>query len=98
MRDDLPEEQIIAPGEFTQYIHPDYDACNSNNDQMIIVLDEDITTVDPVKIDIDGSITDALMADDPLQVIGWGATDVDENGDSINNADILMEVEVGFVS
>ena len=97
MHDTLPPEQVIAPGAFTQYVHPDYDACTSNNDQMIIVLDEDITTIDPVDIDIDGTITDALMADDPLQVIGWGATDVNQNGRSIIPSNILMEVEVGFI-
>lgn len=96
MLDTLPSEQVIAPGGFTQYIHPDYDACSSDNDQMIILLKENITTIDPVKIDIDGSITTSLMEGDPLQVIGWGRTDFDQNGDPIYS-DILMGVDVGFI-
>ena len=96
MHDKLPTEQVIAPDDFIQYIHPDYDACSTDNDQMIILLKENITTIDPVKIDIDGSITNNLTEGDPLQVIGWGRTDFDQNGDPINS-DILMEVEVDFI-
>ena len=71
MLDTLPPEQVIAPGNFIQYIHPDYDACSTDNDQMIILLKENITTIDPIDIDIDGTIATSLMEGDPLQVIGW---------------------------
>lgn len=91
----LPADQIFTASEYEEMFHPDYDSTTDNLDQAFLKLSRTVTTISPVQIDdFSGTITDALVQGDPLQVIGWGDT---MPGDTDSSSDILMEATVGFV-
>ena len=81
----LPADQKFNPGDYRVYAHPDYDPCSDEHDQMIMKLNRAVASIDPVKLDLDGTIT-SLTKGDPLQAIGWGDT---ETGNSVPIACVI---------
>ncbi|EJK47790.1 hypothetical protein THAOC_33472 [Thalassiosira oceanica] len=73
--------------------HPNYESDTTNNDYMLIFLDEPVS-VDNVKF---ASVTDNFVgANEAVTVVGWGDIDIDLDEEEL--PDELQEVEVFTIS
>ncbi|EJK64760.1 hypothetical protein THAOC_14473, partial [Thalassiosira oceanica] len=92
-RHDHGDRDGEAIGVKKELKHPDYESDTTNNDFMLIFLDEPVS-VDNVKF---ASVTDNFVGvSEAVTVVGWGDTDIDLDEEEL--ADELQEVEVYTIS
>lgn len=99
--DPLDAGALVVNG-ISAIVHPDYrpdpnTSGNVNdNDMALLKLATPVTTITPVTL-IEGSTTD-IEADTITTVMGWGATGVNNQGQSIDASNTLLKVDQKVVA
>ena len=82
--------------------HPDFDDYTLDNDFMLVFLEgtptaEDVITV---KLNSDPSVPSVTgeIASQDMTVMGWGETDPVMNDDFATSSDVLLNIDVGYLS
>jgi secreted trypsin-like serine protease len=72
--------------------HPNYDDFSLEYDVLLLKLDGNISSVDPVKVNGDSNVP---TSSENLTVVGWGATSESMSDGLLS--DVMMEVEVAYI-
>ena len=91
---DSTDVEVINFGPDDYVIHPGYDGSSYGNDVALIRLPHEVKNADTIQYPKLNEESDEPADDDPLIVMGWGATSVS----GLTYGDFLLQAEVDYVT